>query len=151
MAKVEIRYGDPRNEGPRALLAASHALMQASFPAESNHYLSLDELCLPNIRFFVAHLNGEAAGCAALAIMAGYGEVKSMFVDPAKRGARLGSLLLDRIETEARANALPRLRLETGNTLTASHKLYASHGFELCGPFGDYLPDPISLFMEKAL
>ncbi len=149
--QVDISPGNPRDSDMIALLTASHELMQAMFPEESNHYLSVDELCQPGIRFFRADLNGQAAGCAALFLKDGYGEVKSMFVDPARRGAKIGARLLDRIEAEARAENLPCLRLETGDKLTASHKLYAAHGFELRGPFGDYQDDPLSLFMEKTI
>jgi len=149
--EVIITAGDPHAPGAAALLQASHALMQALFPAESNHYLSIDALTDPDILFFIAELDGITAGCAALALKDGYGEVKSMFVDPAKRGAKIGTKLLDHLEAEARARALPSLRLETGDKLTAAHKLYAAQGFALRGPFGDYGDDPLSLFMEKQL
>ncbi len=148
---VTIRIGDPHQAEATALLEASHALMQALFPADANHYLSVDALCAPDIRFFVADLDGIAAGCGALAIRQGYGEVKSMFVDPAKRGAKIGKKLLDRIEQEAQSQNLPLLRLETGNSLTAAHKLYAAQGFTLRGPFGDYPDEPTSLYMEKQI
>lgn len=148
---VDIRYGDPFEDGARALLEASHALMQSLFPAEANHYLSLDELKADNIRFFIAELHGKTAGCGALALKDGYGEIKSMFVDPAKRGARLGQRILDRIEEEANTNGISLLRLETGNTLAAAHRLYKSQGYELRGPFGDYPDGPLSIFMEKKL
>jgi putative acetyltransferase len=149
--RVSIELGDPRHPEATALLEASHALMQSLFPAEANHYLSIDALCGPDIRFFVAELNGVKAGCGALALREGYGEVKSMFVDPAMRGGRIGSRLLERIEAEAKAHQLPFLRLETGDKLTAAHKLYSAHGFVLRGPFGDYPDEPTSLFMEKDL
>lgn len=146
---VNIRLGDPTEDGARALLEASHALMQSLFPAQSNHYLPIEALKADNIRFFIADLNGIAAGCGALAIHDGYGELKSMFVDPAKRGARLGKRLLDRIEDEARTEGLSIIRLETGNTLAAAHRLYKAQGYDLRGPFGDYPDDPLSIFMEK--
>ena len=149
--EVIISKGDPTSAGATRLLTASHALMQALFPAESNHFLSIETLTGDDIRFFIAELDGEVAGCAALALRDGYGEVKSMFVDPAKRGAKIGTKLLDRLEGEARAHALPCLKLETGDKLTAAHKLYAAQGFTPCGPFGDYGDDPLSLFMEKPL
>ena len=149
--QVSITRGDPRSEGATRLLQESHALMQALFPAESKHYLSIDELCASEILFYIADLDGNTAGCGALAIRDGYGEIKSMFVDPDKRGARIGTKLLDRLEEEARILELPCLRLETGNKLTAAHKLYAAQGFSLRGPFGDYPDDPLSMFMEKAL
>lgn len=148
---VIIRTEDPRHPEATALLQASHALMQSLFPPEANHYLEIDELCTPDIHFFVAELNGRIAGCGALAVRDGYGEVKSMFVDPASRGAKLGKRLLDRIEDAARSLGLPLLRLETGDSLVAAHRLYHAHGFVNRGPFGDYPDEPTSLFMEKAL
>lgn len=143
--------GDARAPGARALLAQSHALMQALYPPESNHYLSVEALCAPEIRFFVAMRAGQMLGCGALAVRPGYGEVKSMFVDPGARGAGIGEALLTRIEAEARANMLPVLQLETGDTLDAAHRLYLRHGFSLFGPFGAYREDPHSVFFQKWL
>jgi putative acetyltransferase len=148
---VTIQPGDPRSPGATALLKASHALMQSLFSAEANHYLSIDDLCQSDILFFTADLDGETAGCAALALRSGYGEVKSMFVDPGARGAKIGSKLLDRLESEAIAKSLPVLRLETGEKLVAAHKLYTAQGFKTRGPFGDYPDEPTSLYMEKWL
>lgn len=151
MRNVTIQPADPRSPGATALLEASHALMQSLFPAEANHYLSIDALCQPDILFFTADLDGVTAGCGALALKLDYGEIKSMYVDPGARGAKIGSKLLDRLETEARLKTLPLLRLETGDTLIAAHKLYAAHGFVSRGPFGDYPDDPTSAYMEKRL
>lgn len=148
---LTIRLGDPRSQGATALLEASHALMQALFPVEENHYLSIDALCQPDILFFEAELDGVSAGCAALALREGYGEVKSMFVDPASRGAKIGVKLLARLEEEAIKRKLPVLRLETGDKLPAAHRLYASQGYLDRGPFGGYVDQPTSLFMEKRL
>ena len=149
--EVIIKTGDPNHPEAMALLNASHALMTALFAPEENHFLSIDALTKPDILFFVAELDGSIAGCAALALKDDYGEVKSMFVDPAKRGARIGAKLLDRLESEARSRNLPLLRLETGDSLTAARKLYTAHGFAIIGPFGDYEPAKTSIFMEKPL
>ena len=143
--------GDPRDPAAAALLAASHALMQSLYPAEDNHYLSIDALCGSDIRFFIAKNRGATVGCAALAIRGGYGEVKSMFVDPAARGSGAGDALLARLKQEARAEGLHLLRLETGNTLHAAHRLYLRHGFAMCGPFGEYAANATSVFMETPL
>jgi len=148
---VSINPGDPRDPAATDLLQASHALMQSLFPPEANHFLSIDALCDPSILFFIAELKGAAAGCAALVLKDGYGEVKSMFVDPAKRGARIGTKLLDRLEAEARARGLTLLRLETGDKLVAAHRLYVAQGFKNRAPFGDYPDEPTSIYMEKAL
>lgn len=148
---IAIGPGDPRAPGPRALLEQSHALMQALFPPEDNFYLSIDDLCAPDILFFTATEGNSTLGTGALALRDGYGEVKSMFTAPAARGRGIAARILARIEAEARARGLPCLRLETGDTLAAAHRLYDRAGFVRCGPFGDYPENATSVFMEKPL
>jgi putative acetyltransferase len=41
--------------------------------------------------------------------------------------------------------------LEAGAKQPEALALYQSAGFVEIGPFGEYLPDPFSIFMEKTL
>jgi putative acetyltransferase len=41
--------------------------------------------------------------------------------------------------------------LETGPNQPESVGLYKSLGYQECVAYGDYKPDPLSLFMQKAL
>jgi putative acetyltransferase len=148
---VAVRPADPRSPEGRALLGASHGYLASLYPAEHNHYLSVDELAAPHVSFLLAERGGEAVGCAALARLDGYGEIKSMFVDPARRGGGVGAALMAALGDLARAHGLAVLRLETGDTLVAAQALYRRHGFAERGPFGDYAPGPHSVFMEKRL
>jgi putative acetyltransferase len=148
---IIVEAADPRHPQASALLHASHALMEHLFPPEDNFFLDIDALTAPDIRFFTARIGEKILGTGALALRDGYGEVKSMFVDEAARGRGIADALLRRIEDEARGLSLTSLRLETGNLLEAAHRLYARHGFELRGPFGDYPDAPSSIFMEKRL
>jgi len=148
---IEVVRGDPRDAQAAALLKASHALMQSLFPPEDNFFLSIDDLCTPAIRFFVARDGEETLGTGALAIKDGYGEVKSMFTAEIARGRGVAEAILRRIEQEARAEGLPRLMLETGNVLHAAHRLYQRCGFAFRGPFGEYPEAASSVFMEKSL
>lgn len=151
MTELAIRRADPAEPGATRLLEASHALMRALFPAEANHFLSIDALRAPDIRFFVAENGAESLGCGALALRDGYGEVKSMFVAPAARGTGAGAAILARLEAEARAAGLAAMMLETGDSLAAAHRLYQRGGFAFRGPFGAYPDAPESRFMEKRL
>lgn len=83
---IAVEPADPKAQDTSAILAQSHALMNTLFPADACHYLDLDALCAPNIRFFAARIGGTTLGTGALAVMEGYGEVKSMFTAP--EGAR---------------------------------------------------------------
>lgn len=147
---IKILPGDPRGPAKR-LLEQSHALMESLYPAEANHYLSVDALCVPEVTFLIA-LRGEAVlGCGAVKDFGTYGELKSIYVEEGARGSGIGDALMRALEDAARERGLCALKLETGNTLYAAHTLYQRHGFTECGPFGDYGPEPLSIFMEKAL
>lgn len=148
---IIVEQADPHAPQATALLRQSHALMQALFPPEDNFFLSIDDLCAPNIFFFTAREGATVLGTGALAVKDGYGEVKSMFVADEARGRGVADALMRRIEDEARAQNLPMLKLETGNVLHAAHRLYERHGFTRCGPFGDYPEAASSIFMEKKL
>lgn len=149
---IEVRKGDPAEPEARALLEASHALMTELFNPEDNHFLSIEALQAPGIAFFVAQEGSTTLGTGALATKEGYGEIKSMFTASAARGKGVATAILDAIEAEARSNALPVLKLETGDLLTDAQRLYAKVGFAICDRFGDYPMDgKHSVFMEKWL
>lgn len=148
---IAVEAGDPFDPQARALLEASHALMGELFPAEANHYLSLEALTAPDVHFFVARRGEVIVGCGAVAERASYGEIKSMFVEEASRGQGIADAVLRQLEDHARALGLPLLRLETGSLLHAAHKVYARHGFKPCAAFGDYDVGEFSIFMEKQL
>ncbi len=146
-----IAPASPQEPGAAALIRESDRLMRALFPPEDNFNLDPAALSAPNITFFAAKDGPATLGIIALADMGTYGEVKSLFVSDAARGQGLARRLLARVEHAARARALPCLRLETGNLLTAAIALYESAGFTRRGPFGDYPDAPTSIFMEKPL
>ena len=87
---IEVRTADPKSKEGTALLTASHAYLASLYPPEHMFALSIEELCTPSITFWIAWDGAEPLGCVALARKCGYAEVKSMFVDPAKRGRGAG-------------------------------------------------------------
>jgi putative acetyltransferase len=148
---ITIHPGDPRDPQATALLQASHALMTKLFAPGDNHFLEIEGLCTPEIRFFLACEGNATLGCAALANKGSYGEIKSMFVTPAARGKGVGEQLMRKLDQEAREQGLTDIKLETGDALEAAIRLYQRHGFAICGPFGHYEPSDASVFMEKSL
>ncbi len=148
---ITVETANPKDPAPAALLAQSHALMNALFPADACHYLDLDALCADNIRFFVARDGAEVLGTGALALMKDYGEVKSMFTAETGRGKGVAAAVLRMVEDTAREEGMTSLRLETGIGLDAAHRLYYRFGFKDCGAFGNYTESPYSIFMEKTL
>jgi putative acetyltransferase len=151
LAETRVSIESPRQDDVGRLLASLDAYLEALYPPESNHILSLDELCRPNVRFLVARHSGEALACGALVVEEGYGEVKRMYVAPTARGQGLGREILRCIEAAAAREGLEVLRLETGIRQAEALSLYRASGYANCAPFGGYLADPLSVFMEKRL
>lgn len=132
------------------LIEALDAHAASLYPPESNHLLDIATLCGPDVTFLVARLAGRAVGCGALlSDPRGWGEIKRMFVTPHARGRRLGAAILARLEETAAAAGMTLLRLETGIHNSEALALYRRAGYGDCPPFGDYRPDPLSVFMEK--
>ena len=148
---IVIERSDPKEPQATALLQASHALMQSLFPPEDNSFLSVEELCAEDVCFYTSRKGTQVLATGALVIKTGYGEIKSMFVDPNARGQGVGDAILRALHDVAREKGLGSLKLETGNSLHAALRLYARHGFTPCGPFGDYIANDSSIFMTKTL
>lgn len=147
-----INAETPDQPEVRAMLEQLDAYCAALYPAESNHLMDIASLLRDGVLFLVARdVEGRAAGCAALVRREGYGEIKRMFVDPVRRGGGTGRQLLEQLTMFARMSGLQVLRLETGIHQPEAIGLYERAGFVRCEPFGDYQPDPLSLFMEKSL
>lgn len=142
-----------------ALLAALDRYLGGLYAPEANHILSVNELLAPEISFFVARESGEAVGTAACRRMAAepatgwqpYGEIKRMYVDPSRRGRRLGAQLLEAVERRLRRDGYRWALLETGRDQTEALKRYRGAGYTPCSPFGGYPDNGLSLFLGKAL
>jgi putative acetyltransferase len=120
----------------------------------SAHALDLSGLRAPGVTFWSAWEDDAAVAVGALKrLSADHGEIKSMHTAEAARGRGVGSAMLRQIMAAARAGGLSRLSLETGSWpyFAPARALYARHGFVECAPFGDYRPDPNSVFMTLAL
>ncbi|MEU8800265.1 GNAT family N-acetyltransferase [Spirillospora sp. NPDC048819] len=128
--------------------------MRAITPLESKHALDLDGLRRPEVTFWSV-MDGEAVvGCGAIQRLdEAHAELKSMRTATTRKRSGIASLLLEHILTEAARMGFTRLSLETGSAefFAPARKLYEKFGFEYCEPFGDYKPDPHSVFMTREL
>jgi len=159
---TEIRPGDLSDERVLRLLTDHLDDMFATSPAESVHALDVSGLSVPEVTFWVIGDaegdgdvgGGELHGCVALKELdPEHGELKSMRTDAAARGRGLGARLLEHVLAEASRRGYRRVSLETGSQefFRPARTLYAKYGFVECGPFGDYVLDPNSIFMTLEL
>jgi putative acetyltransferase len=147
---MRIIDGDFTDARVIELLRIHLASSRANTAPGSAHALDLAGLQSREISFWTIW-NGETLlGCGALKRLASdHGEIKSMHTAQAARRTGVGSAMLRHIVATARARGMARLSLETGSWdhFAPARALYRSHGFVECGPFGDYVLDPNSVFM----
>jgi putative acetyltransferase len=148
----KISPARPDSPDAIALIAELESELVPLYPDESRHGYSVEKLLRENVAFFIIHHNGRAAGCGGIQLFPpDYGELKRMFIRPTLRGLGLGKLMLQHLESHARQNGLPLVRLETGIHQRQAIALYEHMGYHRIGPFGPYRNDPLSVFMEKHL
>jgi putative acetyltransferase len=143
-------------EGPEiiALLQEHLAEMRSVSPPESVHALDLPGLRKPEITFWTLWLGSELAGCGALKELSrDHGEIKSMRTVHRHKRKGIAASMVRHILEEAARRGYRRLSLETGSQphFGPARALYASFGFQPCGPFGAYIEDPNSVFMHRDL
>jgi putative acetyltransferase len=151
---IEIRSADPNEPGIRPLIDALDAYQLSLYPAESNHLDSLDELAAANVVFLCACSGQTAVGCGAakvLEVPERYGEIKRLYVEPAYRGQGLSLRLMQELEAHLLGRDVHVARLETGVHQPEALGLYERMGYRKRAPFGDYVEDALSVFMEKQL
>ncbi|HYW77026.1 MAG TPA: GNAT family N-acetyltransferase [Gammaproteobacteria bacterium] len=137
-----------------ALLLAHLGNMSLHSPPESIHALDLEAFRNPGITLWSAWQDDELLGCGALKELdPGHGEIKSMRTAEKHLRRGVAAALLDHIIETARQRGYRRLSLETGSmeAFAPARALYERFGFDYCGPFADYVEDPYSMFMTKAL
>ena len=151
LANYIIRPGNPLDAGVRTLIVELDAFNSALYPAESNHFDPPETLAGSKSVFLVVEQAGELVGCGAAKNCGGWAELKRMYLKPRVRGSGIALAMLVRLLDWARAEGLPLARLETGNVSVGALKLYRRAGFKEIPAFPPYKPDPLSIFMERAL
>jgi putative acetyltransferase len=154
LANMQVRDDDLRRPEVTALLRVHLANCRRWSPPQSVHALDLDALRAPGVSFWTAWEGDGLLGCGALKELdPGHGEIKSMHTAAEHRGRGVALGLLTHMIEVARTRSYRRLSLETGSmqAFAPARALYARFGFSYCGPFGDYVLDPNSVFMTLDL
>lgn len=153
-ADFTIRAARPSEPVAQALITRHLGQMADQSPEESCHALDSSGLQAPGVDFFLLERDGDVMGMGALAALSSDAvELKSMHTKTEARGSGAGRAMLAHLLDLARSRGASTVFLETGSTddFLPARRLYESVGFRLCGPFGDYGPDPWSVFMQLDL
>jgi putative acetyltransferase len=129
--QITVELVSSATDDVRGLIGELDQLLSAEYPPEQRHGLPLDAIFEPNIRLFLARLNGAAVGCGGVALFSDFAEVKRMYVRDVARGRGVAQALLERIEKDARDAGHFLLQLETGVRQTAALRFYRRAGFQI--------------------
>ncbi|WP_414566650.1 MULTISPECIES: GNAT family N-acetyltransferase [unclassified Anabaena] len=152
LPQIVVTPENPTCSAIQELIRELDNYLAALYPSESNHGLDISDLLHQSVTIFLARLNNEPVGCGALKYFPeGYAEVKRMYTKPGFRGKGIGKKILNQIELTAKQSNIYTLRIETGIYQPEAIGLYEKLGFYRIPSFGDYQPDPLSLFLEKRL
>ncbi|MDB5697245.1 MAG: N-acetyltransferase [Alphaproteobacteria bacterium] len=151
---IIICEDDLSGEATRELVALHLAGMHAFSPP--GHVFALDSsgLLAPDVTVWIAWIDDEIAGMAALKQhRGGIGELKSMRTHPNHLRKGVAAALLEHIIGEARARGLERLSLETGSgpAFEAALALYRKRGFSDGDAFGGYVRSDFNQFLHLPL
>ena len=155
---LAIRPTPPEHPQVQALIAELDAYLASIYPPEDVYIVDLDGLQLPSVTFLGAWDGDTLVGCGAVRLMAAeaatdgrpYGEIKRMFVSPARRGQRIGEQLLAALERTLHRHGIDRALLESGPPQVEAIRLYTRCGYAVRGVYGVYPDDAqASTFMEK--
>ena len=141
------------------LLASLDRYLASLYPPEANFIMDVQALLAPEVSFFVARDGDQIVGTGAFRRMQGeaatggapYGEIKRMFVDPARRGERIGARVLQALEDTLRSEGYRLALLETGPEQQEAVRLYERCGYLPRGVFGQYPDNDLSVYYSKAL
>jgi putative acetyltransferase len=151
---MKITDGGLDDSRVQALLTYHFTTARAETGRGSAHALDLSGLKSPDIHFYSAWEDDCVIAIGALKRLSkNHGEIKSMHTEQTRRRKGAGSAMLLHIIARAREMGFSRLSLETGSWpyFIPARELYKRHGFVECPPFGDYVPDPNSVFMTLEL
>jgi putative acetyltransferase len=155
MQSMVIEPLDPGSIEAHALIAESDAFMASLYPAGSVFLASIESLMAPNVLLLGGRIDAELVACGAARTLIDatgtYGEIKRVFVRERHRGKGLSRAIMRRLEAHLVASGVGTARLETGVRQPQALALYRSIGYVERAPFGDYPPDPLSVFLEKRL
>ncbi len=154
MPEGRIGADDPRAADVTELLECHLAFAHRHSPPEDVHALGVEGLVDEDVEFFSFRRDGELLGVGALKRLdADHVEVKSMHTAERARRSGVAKAMVEHLIGVARRRGFRRVSLETGSmeAFAPARALYASVGFEACGPFADYVDSPNSAFMTMAL
>ncbi len=149
--KIAIISVDPTRSEVVSLIRQLDAYQESMYPPESNHLESVDELSKTNVVFLAAYIDTEICGIGSVKIFDKYGEIKRVFVPQKYRGLGIATAIIKELEGHLVKKSVSRARLETGIYQHEAIDLYKKLGYSEIAPFGDYVEDPLSVFMERKL
>lgn len=144
---ISVELTDPRLV---ALVTELDNYQLPLYPSGSDYSMPLEVMANAVNYPFIALWEDTPIGCACLYLSEkGIAEIKRVYVAPEGRGKNVAFALIQRLEQLVTSLKIEALYLETGVYQEAAINLYKKLGFSQTDAFGDYIYDPLSVYMVK--
>lgn len=151
MSEIRLVRDDTLGVDALKMIGESEVELASIYPPEVRYAFSPQQLTDAKVRFLVAYDGDALVGCGGVAPLDGYGELKRIFVTKSARGRGIAGQIVTALEAEAAAMGYSLVRLETGEASPEAIRAYEKSGYARIAPFGAYLDNGSSVFMEKSI
>lgn len=151
---MEIREDKVTDQRVIDLIEDHMEQMEKHSPPSAQHHLEVKDYKDSKLTVWTAWEDNDLLGVGALKeLSSNHGELKSIKTHPDHLRKGVAQLLVGFIIKQAVRRGYTRVSLETGaqEAFEPAISFYKSIGFEECGPFGDYVEDPASIFMTQKI
>ena len=84
--QITVALAPAATDDVRILVGELDRVLSAEYTPEQRHGLTLEQIFKPDVRFFLARLDGASVGCGGVAFFTDFAEVKRMYVREVARG-----------------------------------------------------------------
>lgn len=151
MAEIKIMKISAYNESVEKLISKLDQYQLGLYTACQCNLESADVLNKSGAVIAGAFANEVLIGIGAVKFFDTYAEIKRMFVEEDFRGTGVAEKILTTLETYAKEKGIVKINLETGNKHHAALRFYKRLGYCEVERFGNYIPNDVSVYFEKAI
>ncbi len=153
---IRCEVVDPGEARAQGLIAELDADIMCRYPGEATNGIDPEEFRASGGVFLIATSDGADAGCGAFrpVTLRGFSntaEIKRMYVRTAFRGKGVAKVVLGDLEDRAAARGFANTILETGLRMKEAIALYRRSGYTVIDNYGQFVGNPESVCMTKAL
>lgn len=149
--QIKLIQVTPQDEDLHMLITKLDKYLLEQYPVEEVFVVDFTDVAKVNdMVFIVAYLDHIPVGCGAIRQLDERStELKRFFVDEPYRNRGIAKMILEELESRAKALHFKTIKLEAGEEQPEAICFYKKNGYLLIEKFGEYVNSESSVCYEK--